>query len=150
MKYRIDNEYIIFPYHYSESGEVIRFSEDELSVLFPNAMKYLLDHKKELLNRKLDKNANWYEFGRSQALKHVNQRMLLISSIISDSTEFYVLEDMVPYSGLYIVPNGNAALEDLMPILSSDAFRQHVLDNGVCLSGNSKRVSPKDIENFEY
>ena len=36
--------------------------------------------RKKLENRKSDKNAKWFEYGRSQALKNSNQEKLLLST----------------------------------------------------------------------
>ena len=58
--------------------------------------------------------------------------------------------DEVPYSGLYITPISNMSLDALLPILKSPEFKNHIRSTGVCVSGTSKRISPKDIEDFSF
>ena len=77
--------------------------------------------------------------------------MIMISSVISNCTQAYLLEkEEIPYSGLYIVPTGNISLEFLISILNSESFKKYINSVGVCVSGTSKRVTPSDIENFVF
>ncbi len=148
-KYNKSTEYIIFPYFYDAQGKLQHYSEEEMYTNFPYAMKFLETHKEKLQKRDADSNAKWFEYGRSQALQNINQELILISSVISDCTEAYMLDiDEIPYSGLYIVPIGNMTLDFLLPILKSSNFKNYIKNTGVCVSGTSKRISPKDIENF--
>lgn len=150
-KYKKFEEYIIFPYFYDENGKLQHYSEDEIYNKFPYAMKYLESYKDKLKKRDADKKALWFEYGRSQALQNVNQQMIMISSVISNCTQAYLLEkEEIPYSGLYIVPTGNISLEFLISILNSESFKKYINSVGVCVSGTSKRVTPSDIENFVF
>lgn len=150
-KYKKFEEYIIFPYFYDENGKLQHYSENEIYNKFPCAMKYLESFKDKLKKRKSDKKTLWFEYGRSQALQNVNQKMIMISSVISNCTQAYLLEkEEIPYSGLYIVPTGNISLDFLVPILNSESFKKYINSVGVCVSGTSKRVTPSDIENFVF
>lgn len=150
-KYKKFEEYIIFPYYYDKNGKLQHYSEDEIYKKFPCAMKYLESYKLILKKRDSDKNTLWFEYGRSQALKNLNQQMVLISSVISNCTRAYLLEkDEIPYSGLYIIPTGNISLDSLVPILNSEGFKKYINSIGVCVSGTSKRVTPSDIGNFIF
>ncbi|MBE6817915.1 MAG: SAM-dependent methyltransferase [Ruminococcaceae bacterium] len=144
------NEYIIFPYYY-QNGKLLHYDENEFEEKFPFAYAYLLNYKEKLNNRDSDTSSLWFEYGRSQAIQHMNQRKIMISSVISNCTEGYLLEDdIIPYSGLYIISKGNEPLENLVDILNSDNFKKHILNVGVCVSGNSRRITPKDIEEYKY
>ncbi len=150
-KYNKSTEYIIFPYFYDDQGKLQHFSEEEMYASFPKAMMFLETYKEKLQKRDADITAKWFEYGRSQALQNINQKMLLISSVISDCTEPYMLGvDEVPYSGLYIVPISNMSLDSLVSVLKSTKFKEYIKSTGVCVSGTSKRVSPKDIENYIF
>lgn len=150
-KYNKSTEYIIFPYFYDDYGKLQHYSEEEMYASFPHAMKFLETHKEKLQKRDADSNAKWFEYGRSQALQNINQKLILISSIISDCTEPYVLDvNEVPYSGLYIMPISNMSLDSLISILKSAKFKEYIKSTGVCVSGTSKRISPKDIENYIF
>lgn len=142
-------EHIIFPYYYDNTGVLCRYSDEDFAKKFPCVEEYLNTFFAELENRDADKSANWFEYGRSQALKNMNQPKIMISSIISDCTKAYLLDaDTIPYSGLYIIPKKEKDLEELLPILNSDDFKKYISKVGVCVSGTSKRINPGDIENF--
>lgn len=150
-KYHKFKEYIIFPYYYDNNGKLAHYSEEEMLLRFPCAMEYLESYRNRLEMRNSDKNALWFEYGRSQALQNLNQQVILISSVISSCTQAYLLEKgEIPYSGLYIIPKGHMPLDDLLSILNSDDFRKYVNGVGVCVSGTSKRVTPSDIENYIF
>lgn len=150
-KYNKSTEYIIFPYYYDVQGKLQHYSEKEMYANFPNAMKFLETHKENLQKRDVDNTAKWFEYGRSQALQNINQKLILISSVISDCTVPYMLDvDEVPYSGLYIMPISNIPLDSLISVLKSAKFKEYIKSTGVCVSGTSKRISPKDIENYVF
>ena len=141
---------IIFPYHYKD-GELQRYSEEELSEKFPKLMIYLNSKKKELEKRDSDKNAKWYEYGRSQALRHLNQEKLLISTIITKTVKVYELDaDAIPYSGIYITSLNGDSLNDARLILQTNRFYNYLLTKGVKVSGDSIRISSKDLEDYRY
>lgn len=141
---------IIFPYYY-KNGELKNYNEETIIKKFPKLMKYLASKEKELKSRDSDKNAKWYEFGRSQALRHINRSKLLISTIITKSVKVYELDaNEVPYSGIYIVPHDNASLEDAKLILQTERFYNYLLTKGVKVSGDSIRISSKDVEEYRY
>lgn len=95
-------KYIIFPYKYDESG-LVRFTAAEFEAFFPNATKHLRRFSKELAERDSDKNAAWFEYGRSQALSHINTEKLLVSTITTHKVEIHkISKGTIPYSGIYI------------------------------------------------
>ena len=148
-KYKKHTEYIIFPYYYDSNGILAHYSEQEMEEKYPCALQYLDHFRKKLDARKADSSAKWYEYGRSQALQNANKEMILISSVVSACTNAYLLsEDEIPYSGLYIIPTGNIPLSKLLLQLNSKAFINHISKVGVCVSGQSKRITPDDIESF--
>ena len=125
--------------------------EKELYKEYPCVMRYLEQHKTELQERDADESAKWFEYGRSQALHNMNQKMLMLSSVISEDTTAYLLSDgEIPYAGLYIIPTGEITLEELLTELNSDNFKKYVSSVGVSVSGSSKRITTKDVENFEF
>ncbi|MCI8521491.1 MAG: SAM-dependent methyltransferase [Clostridia bacterium] len=149
QKYKKNIEHIIFPYYYSENGGLCKYNIEDFETRFPGAMEYLNEFIEELEKRDVDSSAKWFEYGRSQALKNMNQPKIMISSIISDCTKAYLLDaDTIPYSGLYIIPKKEKTLEELLPQLNSVAFKTYASAVGVCVSGTSKRINPGDIENF--
>ena len=144
-----NQEYIIFPYYYGLNNELLRYSEQELRARYPLAMQYLDKHRHELEMRDADVSAKWFEYGRSQALQNMNQKKVLISSVISQDTQAYLIEkDEIPYAGIYVISTGELALETLLESINSDFFKQYAACVGVSVSGASKRITTKDIENY--
>lgn len=140
---------IIFPYSYI-NGQLVKI--DDFETKFPNATAYLNQFREELDKRQKDKNARWYEYGRSQALSHLNKRKLLVSTIITNVVEIYEIDEMtIPYSGIYItLLDNDYTLEDAMRILRSDEFLQYVKSIGINVNGESIRITCKDINNYQF
>lgn len=150
LRYNIKKK-IIFPYKYDNDG-LCRYSESEFERLFPNTAKHLKQYSRELNDRNSDKNAKWFEYGRSQALTHLNKEKLLISTVITNSVEVYKVDtDTVPFSGIYItVKDNNYNLEDAIDILKSEQFLKYVQSIGISISGKSLRITCKDINNYKF
>ncbi len=143
-------EYIIFPYYY-KMGKLEKYTEEIFEKNFPRCVEYLNEFREQLDNRKSDKSAKWFEYGRSQALKHLFQNKLLISTLITGEVKLVNLnKDIIPTSGLYIVPKSNYDLELAQTILTSREFLQYTKKIGVISNGNSYRISPKDINDFMF
>lgn len=146
-------ECIIFPYSY-KNGKLIRYTEEEFRDKFPGANAYLNDFREQLDERESDKNALWFEYGRSQALAGLNQRKLLISTVITDKVAVYMLKkECIPYAGMYIIPknkNRIYSLADAKRILESDKFMKYVEHVGIHISGTSLRITSRDIENYRF
>lgn len=144
------NEYIIFPYLYNNSGELIRIKKD-FEIKYPNVTRYLNDYNDKLNKRKSDRGAKWYEYGRSQALHHLNQEKILLSTLITDNVKVYLLDkETIPYSGIIITQNSNLTLSNAKRILESNDFFEYVNNIGIKSNGTSIRVSPTDIKNFKF
>lgn len=141
-------EYIIFPYRYV-NGELKRFEEQEFKNLFPGVTEYLLSFAKKLSSRKSDKSARWFEYGRSQALAHLNQEKVMLSSVLTNEIFTYRLdENTIPYSGFYIVPIADKNLDEAIEILHSEEFFSYLSIRGINANGSSLRFSVNDILNY--
>lgn len=142
---------IIFPYKYGEN-ELIHYSNEEFLRRFPNASKHLKAYEEKLKLRNSDKNALWFEYGRSQALAHLNQEKLLVSTIITNEVEIYKLgASIIPFSGIYITEkNNNYSLDDAINILKSKDFMEYVYSIGISVSGKSLRITCKDINDYKF
>lgn len=147
--YRLDrDERIIFPYNYHQ-GTLIHISEDKLLKEYPHAYEYLKKHKEDLLKRKSDDGAKWYEYGRSQLLSHLQQEKLLTSTFVTKIPSLYKLDqDTVPYAGICIISKSNRSIDQAYRILSSDHFLEYVKRIGVCTNSGSYRISPRDINRY--
>lgn len=141
-------EYIIFPYKYENDG-LRRFEESEFKHKFPGTYRYLMGFLERLNNRKSDKSAKWYEYGRSQALLYLNQEKIILSSVITNEVKCYKLDKQtVPYSGFYVTPISSKKLEEAEKILKSKEFFEYLAIRGINANGKSVRLSVKDIMDY--
>lgn len=142
-------ERIIFPYCYSDNGELIRYSEEEFTSNYPLAAKYLATFREKLDRRDADKQAAWFEYGRSQALRRINTDKLLVSTVVTGIVNVYRLNtECVPYAGIIITSNGSVSLDIAQRVMRSSDFVSYVQEIGTYANGHSIRITPNDIANF--
>ena len=142
-------EQIIFPYYYKD-GKLMKYKPEEFEAKYPGAVRHLKAFEDKLKKRNKDFSAEWFEYGRSQALSHLNQEKLLISTVVTDNIKVYELtKEDIPYSGIYITSKNGTSLEQAKQILNSKDFIDYVNDIGIQASGKSLRITPKDVNNFE-
>lgn len=149
MQYKEKN-YIIFPYYYEEN-KLCRYDEEQFLTLYPQIAGYLKQYAPKLSERKVDKNSKWFEFGRSQALAHINQEKIMLSTLITGKVKYYRLDKCtVPYSGMYLVPKEGYTIEQAEQVLDSEEFFRYIQEVGIHANGKTYRVSPRDIENYVF
>ncbi len=140
---------IIFPYYY-ENG-LHKYSEVDMRNRFPKALNYLQTQREVLEGRDSDSNASWFHYGRSQALSHLNCEKLLLSSIITKAVIIYKLSaEEIPYSGIFITAKQNVSLDSAILILQTKRFYSYLISKGIKVSGDSIRISTKDLEEYRY
>jgi putative site-specific DNA-methyltransferase restriction-modification protein len=146
------NELIIFPYEVI-NNEVHRISEEKMITKYPNIYHYLLENKDNLLDRKSDKNSEWFEYGRSQAIRGIFTVKLLMSTVVTNNVKIHELEkEDIAYSGMIIKSKGVDcySLDYGKKILSSENFLEYVKKIGIPVNGNSYRITSHDIENYTF
>lgn len=144
-------EKIIFPYYYNKNNELMRYETSAFEKKFAGACEYLKKFEEKLKNRDSDKNARWFEYGRSQALKSNNSEKLLISTVITNEVKTKILpKDNIPYSGIYIIPKKDKSLKEAEKILQSNSFFEYIEGKGINASGNSLRITAKDICEYMF
>lgn len=146
-----ENKQIIFPYTYKQ-GILCHYNEKIFEKKYPNVVLHLKKYISDLEKRNSDKGILWYEYGRSQALAHLDKEKALLSTIVTSQVEVYLLERFViPFSGIYItVTNKNYTLHDAIRILKSEDFYQYVKKIGISINGKSYRITCKDINNYTF
>lgn len=144
------SKHIIFPY-IVKGTNVKRYKRETFEKNFPNVVKHLSKFEKKLSQRDIDKGVQYFEYGRSQSLKYANVEKLLMSTVITNKVKVSrIPKDSIPYSGIVITSKGRYKLEKAKKILCSSEFINYVMSIGVSVSGNSVRITSKDINNFEY
>ncbi|ERN51635.1 Eco57I restriction-modification methylase domain-containing protein [Alkalihalophilus marmarensis] len=140
-------EKIIFPYYYRD-GKLSRYDVSEFQKYFPETTKYLMTFEQRLRKR-TSYNNHWFEYGRTQALQHLDQTKLLLSTVVTRKVNVYELDkDTVPYSGIYIIPKTKLNLDVAKHILETKEFIEYVNEIGVNTNSVSFRITAKDINNF--
>ncbi len=143
-----EKSYIIFPYYY-ENDKCCRYEEEVFTRLFPQIAAYLEQYRDRLLKRNAEKKCKWFEYGRSQALAHIDQEKIMLSTLITGRVRYYHLaKEVVPYSGMYIVPKKNNTIEQAVHILESKAFYDYITSIGIHANGKTYRISPRDVGNY--
>lgn len=141
---------IIFPYSFV-GGVIIKYDEEDFVNQFPEASKYIRSFAKKLEERNADKNAKWFEYGRSQAIAYMNRRKLVIPSILTMNIQATIVEEeVIPCAGVYITARGERTLEEAKAILESAGFSNYLMEIGIFTTGRSRRVSVHDIENYVF
>lgn len=151
-KKQAEQIYIIFPYK-REGQEIRNYKENELRWLYPQTYRYLKRFKQKLKDRKSDKNAQWFEYGRSQALRELWKEKLVLPMVITKQARAYWGdESAVPYAGYFITRKKDSVytLEDAVRILQSAEFYQYVKLVGTPTTQTSYRVSVNDIKRYRF
>lgn len=144
-----DMESILFPY-FEQNGRYKAYAEQNLAQKFPFAYAYLLKNKEELLKRDTDKNAQWFEFGRSQGLQTSHREKIVVSTLVNGCVHFFRLpENVLVYSGIFITQKlPDVDWQIVEQVLGSAAFFQYVRLTGKDMSGGYKTLSSKTIKTF--
>ena len=143
-------EKIIFPYYYKES-KFFRYSLEEFNNKFPFGKEYLLVFKEDLDKRNSHANTEWFEYGRAQALKKLDECKLLISILITKEVNTYILDkETIPTSGIFITKLKDYDLKIAQKILHSKAFMDYVKNIGIICNGKSYKITPNDINEFMF
>lgn len=133
--------YAIFPYKIVDN-KVIQLEENKLNK-YPLLNKYLQHYKSDLENRSLDKNSNWYSYGRSQSLNSILVDKVVIKTLIKDKLEYkYVRKGTLVYSGLYS--------EYLNKSKVNQFLNDEKLKNFLCSLGSDKSGGYKMINSTTF
>ncbi len=118
----LEKFYCLYPY--DENGK--KKKPEETS----NAWKYLTSIKDVLTDRDYDD--EWWDFGRSQGLKNMSGKKLVISTILSPNKEFkYIETEDLVYSGIFV----NENIDTAKKFLQSDNIKNFIFKHGKKMSG---------------
>lgn len=114
-------------------------TEEELK-RYPNTYSYLLSYKKKLQNRSLQDNTKWFQYGRTQGLKNINNEKIVISTTIPQTEIRYkrVGPEYLVYSGLYATADD---LDKLEEELKSNELLDYLVDNGKNMRGGYIQIN---------
>lgn len=143
-------QYAVFPYRISKDI-VDSYDEAQLYHDFPFCYCYLKAHKTLLDKRAADGGAKWFEYGRKQALNTVAKNKLIMSTVVTDSVHVYeISQDSVVYAGIVITCKSANTLTNAKTVLQSREFLDYIRKIGTNVSGNSLRITAKDVSSYRY
>lgn len=141
---------MIFPYYY-ENNELRHYTEKEFEERFPCATAHLMRYKEDLEKRAADKNALWFEYGRSQAITKVCEEKLVLPSITSSKINVTLEgENVILCAGYFVTRVGEYTLLQAKKILESQRFYEYLKQIGIFTTGKSRRITVKDIANYTF
>ena len=145
-----DIAWVLFPYQL-KSNRYVAITEEELAEKYPKTYQYLLDNKKNLEERDLDKGVMWYEFGRSQGIQTIHQEKIILSTLVNGKIDFHKLpKDVLMYSGIFITKNSNFSdWEIIENVLKSEEFYKYIRITGKDFSGGYKSINTKQIKEYK-
>lgn len=145
-------QYIVFPYYFDKGAHKWTHLDERLFQLkFPLAYAHLLQFKDRLLKRDADMTSPWFAYGRSQALSSVQGGKLLISQVVTKTSNVHWLKDGdLPYSGYFVRTKNTLPLCKAAEILSSKRFASYARRMGISVNGSSSRLTISDILEYRW
>ena len=134
-----------------KQNRVEHYSDAEFRKEFPNAVKYLELFQTKLEKRNKDKNALWFEYGRSQAINKVFGEKLVIPMVITNRVSVCnAASNAIPYAGYFIKcrQNSGITLQQAKEILETEAFYTYIKTYGTPTTPTSYRISVNDIKEY--
>ncbi len=143
---------ILFPY--KVFGENIEhYKPGEFEAKYPLCSQYLKSYWDKLEKRKKDKNALWFEYGRSQAIGKVFGEKIVMPMVVTNSVSVCKADKKaIPYAGYFVKCNKNTkmTLDDAKKILESKEFFEYVKIFGTPTTPTSYRISVNDIREYRF
>ena len=136
---------MIFPY----DSEGNPYSEEYIEEYYPSIYEYLISNKEKLISRSLEKNSDWFLFGRSQGIKDTFKNKIAINTMIKDFNSIklnQVEKGMGIYSGLYIL--STYTFDDIYNAVYHSDFIKYLKSLRKYKSGGYYTFSSKDLEKY--
>ena len=144
---------IIFPYQFN--GEKQRYelvAEERLREEFPKAYGFLSANKTRLEIRDLEKNAVWYQYGRSQGIQNSNKCKFVIKHIVANDdatcSVIRVDDNTLVYSGMFVTMKREEDADIVRKTLMSEEFCKYVKLVGKNMAGGYKSFNTAAVKNF--
>ena len=136
----------LFPY---SKGKLVPFEDLTTN---SSIKSHFEDNKELLLRRSLEKNSEWYGFGRTQGINDVYRCKYSINTLIKTQSDLKLIKcdkGVGVYSGLYIVTDVSES--ELKEMLYSEDFVSYISLLGKYKNGGYYTFSSKDLKNYlEY
>ena len=145
--------FIIF--HYNFDDETQRYEligEEELRGEFPKTYAHLLANREKMEARDLEKDAVWYQYGRSQGIQNSRKCKFVIKHIVANDDNrcevVRVDDNTLVYSGMFVTMKDEKDAERVRRALISEEFCRYVKLIGKNMSGGYKSFNTKVVKDF--
>lgn len=147
---KMKEKIVIFPYKVNKELKLIKhFNEEELKKNYPNIYNYFLQNKEKLLNRNLRNKTEWFEFGRTQALKYCLYEKVAISTIFYDKIKYKKLNgEVFVYSGLFAIKKKKISWDFLFETFENQNFTEHLKGYSKHMSGGYYSISSRILNSI--
>ncbi len=121
-------------------------TEEELKK-YPKTYNYLLKNKEVLENRSISGNTKWFQYGRNQGLRNINNEKIAIATTMpQNEIKYYrVGPEFLVYSGLYATADDLDLLEQE---LNSPNLLDYLNDNGQPKRGGYIQITSTLLKNY--
>ena len=145
-------EKALFPYELV-GDKYVPIEEIKLKTKYPLAYEYLSAHKDILLNRNMDSNSVWYQFGRSQSIQTFGQEKYVINYVFSCDKErvsvHKIGKNTLVYSGIYFTGD-KLNCEKIKKKIESKTFFKYAKTIGKNMANNYKYITVPMIKNYKF
>ena len=148
------NRYVIFPYKI-DNGKAILYTENELSVLFPNGYTYLKECEDILRSREKGRfniDGEWFQYGRKQGILSAEKEKLVAPDISMGGNfaydvegKFYQTTTIYGYIKKSEISESN---KFWMALLNSRLCWWFLINTGTTLANSFFRFKPDYIKPF--
>lgn len=145
--------FIIFPYNFDKKTKRCELmGEERLRDEFPKTYSHLLANREKLEARDLEKDAIWYQYGRSQGIQNSIKCKFVIKHIVAtcnNNCEVIRVDDnTLVYSGMFITVKDESDAVLVRDALMSEEFCRYVKLVGKNMSGGYKSFNTAAVKNF--
>lgn len=145
-------EYVIFPYHQNENGQMSLIPENDMRNVYPLTYRYLCTCKETLAKRdkgNTKKYPAWYAYGRTQSLQMPRYK-LFFPKIANKPLHCELIDDMnlLLYNGMAFVSADMNTVLVLKRILESNLFWDYITRNSKPYASGYYSLNGVNIKNF--
>ena len=148
------NRYVIFPYKI-DNGKVVLYTENELSVLFPNGYTYLKECEDILRSREKGRfniDGEWFQYGRKQGILSAEKEKLVAPDISMGGNFAYDVEgkfyQTTTIYGYIKKSEISESYKFWMALLNSRLCWWFLTNTGTTLANGFFRFKPDYIKQF--
>lgn len=150
------NKFVIYPHKLNEKNRTIPMEEDELKINYPLAYDYLLNFKKELIEKKIKYKTNskyWYSLHRAREKKILDSNKIITPQLQNYCNFAFDLKSMYPDAGGYMLLIKEKYIAELyyyFGILNSSIFYHFIKKTSTAFNNDYYYFKTDYIKKFKF